>query len=530
MPFDVIVAGGKVVDGTGAAAYNADVGVRGGQIAAVGQLEQDGARVIDATGLVVTPGFIDLHTHSDLSFLLDPTADSKITQGVTLELAGNCGVSYCAPLMGESRHELDRAIANYGSDFRPTWSDFAGYMDALESAGSTLNIATQVGHGTVRRAVMGFETRAPAPDELEQMRSLIAEALDAGALGFSTGLSMAPGFYSLTNEVIALVEPVAERAKLYSTHERDSGDESAGLLVAINEALEIGRRTGAKVQISHIKCGGSTRGRAAQVINLVEEANEEGLDVAADQYPYIAASGPMSGNVYPRWASEGGREKALERLSDSDVRARIRSAIGGRIESTGGPETITIASYPPERRYEGMALPDIAADMGCDPSEALVRLFERYDTQLIMAGMAEADVDRFAAAPFVAVGSDGSSLKAEGTLSAGKPHPRSYGTFPRFLAEMVRAKGLVTLEEAIRKMTTLHAERLGLTRRGRVAPGFFADIVVLNPDTVRDNATFAEPHTYSTGIEHVLVNGESVVAGGKPTGRTPGKVIRTGSD
>jgi len=530
MAFDVLVTGGRIIDGTGAPAFSADVGVNGDKIGAIGELEPGANTVVDATGLVVAPGFIDLHSHSDFSFFLDPTADSKITQGVTLELVGNCGISFCAPLIGDSVEDLNTRVAWYESDWRPTWSDFAGYLDALESAGASLNIATQVGHGTVRMAVMGGESRAPDSDELQRMRALVAEALDAGALGFSTGLSMSPGFYSLTNEVIALVEPVAEREKLYSTHGRDSSEESAGLFVALNEALETGRRTGAKVQYSHIKCGGGTRGRAAEVIELFERANAEGLDVAADQYPYIASSGPMSGNVYPRWATEGGRPAALERLGDSDLRARIRDAIGGRIEATGGPATITIASYPPERRYDGMALPDVAADMSCDPCEALVRLFERYDTQLIMAGMAEADVDRFAATPFVAVGSDGSSLKAGGPLSSGKPHPRSYGAFPRFLARMVREKQLVALEEAIRKMTTLPAERLGLTKRGRLAPGYFADLVVLNPDTVRDEATFAEPHTYSSGIQHVLVNGESVVTDGKPTGRTPGKVIRTGAD
>ena len=362
------------------------------------------------------------------------------------------------------------------------------------------------------------------------MQALVSDALDAGAFGFSTGLSMAPGIYSLTTEVIALTEPAAARNKLYSSHIRDSGDESVGLFVALNEALEIGRRTGARVQIAHLKCSGSTRGRANEVLQLIDSARREGIDAAADQYPYSASSGPISGNLYPRWATEGGRDQAIGRARDADLRAHIRQHLDQRVESTGGTDRIMVASFPPDRAYEGMALPEIPAKMDCQPGEALVRLFEEYDVQLIMTGMAESDVDQIAAADFVAVGSDGSSLKASGPLSAGNPHPRSYGTFPRFLAQMVRERPVVQLEDAIRKMTTLPAERLGLTRRGRLAPGYFADIVVFDPETVHDNATFTEPHKYSTGIHHVLVNGETVVQNGQPTWSTPGRVLRTVSD
>lgn len=524
--YDIVVRNGTIVDGTGTPGYPADVAVAGDTIVAIGKLEGEAAKTIDAAGLVVSPGFIDLHSHVDFNFFVDPLADSKITQGVTLELAGNCGISFCAPLIGESAEDLNTRLGWYETEWRPGWTSFAGYLDALEANGAALNVATQVGHGTVRKAVMGMTTRAPSTEELHRMQALVAESLDAGALGFSTGLSMAPGFYSLTPEVIALAGEAATRGKLYSTHARDSGDEGFGLFVALEEALEIGRRTGVRVQFSHIKCNGSTRGRSPEVIARIEAAQNEGIDVAADVYPYIAASGPMSGNVFPRWAIDGGRAKALERMADADLRARAREHLDGRIASLGGPGKLIVASYPPNRGFEGSDLPEIAADMECGPSEALLRLFEKYDVQLILSGMADADVDRFSATGFVAVASDGSSIRSTGPLSAGHPHPRSYGTFPRFIDQAVRRKKLLSLEEAVRKMTSLPAARLGLTRRGGLAAGYFADLAVFDPQTVADRATFADPHQYSVGVEHVLVNGIPVVENGAPTGLVPGRVLR----
>ncbi len=523
--YDLLIKNGVVIDGTGAAGFRAGVAVSGDRIAAVGQIDTPARRTIDASGLAVAPGFIDLHTHSDFQFFIDPAADSKVTQGVTTELVGNCGISFCGPLTGSAREDLETRLAWYDTNWRPSWTSFAGYMDALDTAPKPLNVVTQVGHGTVRKAVLGMDTRAPDAGELKRMQSLVAEALDAGALGISSGLSMAPGVYSLTPEVIALAAEAGRRGRLYSTHARDSGDEGPGLFVALEEALEIGRRTGARVQVSHLKCSGSTRGQAAKLLGRIEEARREGVDAAADQYPYTAASGPMSGNVYPRWALEGGRQKALERAMDADLRAEIRAHLDERTGSIGGPDKLMVASYPPEKRFQGMTVTAIARDMRCEPSEALVRLFERYDTQLILSGMAQPDVDMIAAHPLVAVGSDGSSVKAAGPLSSGNPHPRSYGTFPRFFAQMVREKKLVSLEEAVRKMTSLPAARIGLTHRGRIAPGCFADLTVFNAGTVQDRATFAAPHQYSTGVEHVLVNGALAVDCCRSTAAPVGRAI-----
>ncbi|MCI0775704.1 MAG: D-aminoacylase [Chloroflexi bacterium] len=525
--FDVVIRGGMLIDGSGTPGYPADMAIAGDAIVAIGKpIEGEARRTIDATGKVVAPGFIDLHSHADFSFFVDPDADSKITQGVTFEYVGNCGISFCAPLIGDSGSDLETRKAWYDTEWAPDWTGFDGFLDALAKNGSTLNIATQVGHGTVRRAVMGMDTRAPGPGELRQMQTLVAEGLDAGALGFSSGLSMAPGFYSLAGEVFDLVQIAADRGKLYSTHMRDSSTEGPGLFVATMEALEAGRRTGASVQVSHLKANGPMRGRSGKLLEMIEEAKADGIDAAADVYPYVSASGPMSGNVFPRWALEGGRDEALKRLQDADLRAQIVADLEKSFAKFTGPAQVAIANYAPDATLEGKRLTDVASDMGCGEAEALARLYEKFDAQLVITGMVQEDVDRISAAPSVAIASDGSSLRATGPLSAGKPHPRSYGTFPRFLAR-VRETGLVSLEEAIRKMTTLPAGRLSLTRRGRLVPGYFADVVVFDPSDVRDMATFERPHEYSEGIEQVLVNGTPVVSDGKTTGKRPGRVIRS---
>ena len=528
--FDVVIRGGTLIDGTGTTGYSADLAIQGDTIVAIGNsIEAETHQSVDATGKVVTPGFIDLHSHADMSFFIDPDADSKITQGVTFEYVGNCGISFCAPLIGEAASDLNTRKAWYDTDWSPDWTSFSDFLDALEKTGSNINVATQVGHGTIRKAIMGMDTRAPDSGELKQMQALVAEGLDAGALGFSTGLSMAPGYYSLAIEVFELVQVAADRNKLYSSHIRDSSTEGPGLFVATMEALEAGRRTGAKVQVSHLKANGPLRGRSSDLIEMIDRAQDDGIDAAADVYPYVSASGPMSGNVFPRWALEGGRKKALERLQDADLRAQIVNGLEQAFEKFSGPSKIAVANYAPDPSLEGQRLPEIARQMDCTESEALARLYEGFDAQLVITGMAQEDVDLISSAPSVAIASDGSSLRSTGPLSAGKPHPRSYGTFPRFL-KRVRETNLVTLEEAIRKMTTLPAERLQLTRRGRLAPGYFADVVIFDPAEIEDIATFEEPHKYSRGVEDVFVNGVDVVKNSEVTGNRPGRVIRSATD
>ena len=526
--YDLLVRNGAIYDGTGAPPYTADLGLSSGRIAAIGQLQEDAIRVIDATGMAVSPGFIDLHTHSDTSFLLDPDAQSKVRQGCTLELTGNCGFSYCAPLMGMAQQQAREMWEGYGLDSSLIdWITFEEYLDRLERAGSTVNQATQIGHGTLRTAVMGFDDRAPTRAEMDAMKTLVAQALDAGAMGLSTGLYYAPGSYARTDEVAELAREAASRGKLYSSHIRDESDYSVSLFNAVEEAIAIGRQSTTRVQISHLKClGAPVWGRASDLLERIDRARREGLDVAADQYPYTATSTSLSGAIFPRWSQVGGRDALLGSLADLEFRCRLYQGIQENLDRRGNAERIVIARHRANPNLEGLSLAAIAERLGCDPVEAAIRVYQEGEAQVVTHSLEEADVETIASSSWVAVGSDGSSLKTEGLLSTGRPHPRSYGTFPRFLGHYVRERKVVSLPEAIRKMTLLPATRLGLTQRGRVAPGLWADLVVFDPDTVTDSATFEEPHQYPLGIRDVLVNGVAVVLAGDYTGERPGKVLR----
>ena len=529
--YDLLIKNGRIFDGTGSAPYTADIAAADGEIVAIGQLEGEAAKLVVADGLAVSPGFIDLHTHSDMSFLLDSTAQSKVRQGVTLELADNCGSSFCAPLQGAAEELLKSRVSMYTDDFETPWADFGGYLDTLERAGATLNLAVQVGHGTVRSCVVGLENRAPDGDELDRMKGLVAESLDAGAMGLSTGLFYAPGNYARLEEIIELADVAAQRGKLYSTHMRDEGSHSVGLFVALSEAIEIGRRTGVRVEVSPVKCmGPSVWDRAGDVLHLLEGASREGVDIAGDQYPYTAGSTRITGALFPRWALGGGRDATLKLMADPHTRERLLTDIDDIYTRNRNPESVVMARFAPDPHYEGMNMLEIAEELGCTPGEAPLNLYEMGDGSVIIHMMQEADVETIASHPLISVCSDGSSLSTEGTLAAGRPHPRSYGTNPRFLARYVRERKLVSLQEAVRKMTTLPASRLGLSRRGRIAPGFAADLVVFDPETVSDTATFESPHSYAVGIPHVAVNGVLVIEDGDFTGRTPGKVIRGPGD
>lgn len=526
--FDVLLRGGTVVDGTGAPGYVADVAVSGDKIAVIGGLDAASAKVVvDVSGLTVSPGFIDLHTHSDASFLVDPLADSKLRQGVTLELAGNCGASFCAPLLGQAREMFENRLLRSGGELEPSWVDFGGYLDAVEEAGPIINFACHVGHGTIRSAVMGMEPRIPLPEELDRMVSLVAESLDAGAMGFATGLFYAPGSYSLPEETIILAQPAADRGLIYSSHIRSNGSDSSGLLPAHAEAIEVGRRTGVRVQISHVKAVGSKLwGRAGELIDNMHRARAEGLDVAGDQYPYAQSSGSLSMSMFPRWAQVGGRRATIERIGDADQRQRVGSETEQAINNFGGPDRLRLTSFTPDRALEGTSIADIADSWDTTVGEAALRLFEKSEVGIRNHSMSDEDVDVIASSDLIAIASDGNSLRDEGPLSSDQTHPRSYGTNARFIETMVVKKGLVSIEEAVRKMSGLPAQRMGLVNRGRIAPGYFADIAIFSPGNVRETTTFEDPHRYATGIDHVLVNGAFAVRDSVPTGAAPGRVIR----
>ena len=528
---DIEIKNATILDGLGNEPYTGNIYIKDGKIVVITHKETYEASVsLNASGKIVTPGFIDLHTHSDLSFLLDSTAQSKVRQGVTMELIGNCGMSPCAPLIGESKELLMQRLSTYenggGLTDKINWTDYAGYIEASRKSGATLNVAFQVGHGTLRSAVIGQEDRPPTAQELEEMKRLAGESLDAGALGFSTGLFYAPGYYARTDEIIAIAEEAGKRNKLYSTHQRDERSTTVGLFVSINEAIEIGRRSGCRVQISHLKCA-SPRvwGKAGEYLELLEQTVKEGVDVNGDQYPYNAGSTFITGALFPRWALSGGREATLKYMADEDDRGRIIDEISQTFNQGRGADGIIIGRYVPDESLEGKNLEEIAESMGTTPAEAALRIYEKSEAMVVSYGMTEEDVETFAAHPLVAVASDGSSMSTEGVLSAGKPHPRSYGTNPRFIQKFVNEKKLVSIQEAVRKMTSMPAQRLGLTNRGRLTPGYAADIVIMDLPNVKETATFTDPHQYSSGITHVIVNGEVVIRDEEFTGITPGKMI-----
>lgn len=533
MELDIKITSGKVYDGSGSEPYVADVGINGDSIVAIGDLsDASGAKCIDASGKAVTPGFIDLHTHSDASFLIDNLADSKLRQGVTLELMGNCGMSFCAPLRGESRRQLEERVQRSGEGrFEVTWTSFGGYLDALEECGSTINLAAQVGHGTVRAAVMGMENRGPTLDELTEIVSLTADALDSGAMGVATGLWYAPGAYSLTEEVIAFAQPAADRGKLYSSHIRSEADDLCGIFPAHAEAIEIGRRTGVKVQVSHVKAvGPKFWGRGHELLEGFERAIDDGIDVAGDQYPYSWSSTGFSGAMFARWSLSGGRDATLSRLQDADLRAKMREDTEYYISRNHGAVGSVVAHFPANTDFEGLNLDEIGQELGCGPAEAALRLYEESEGSYVLNSMEEVDVETIARWRLMAVCSDGNSLRTVGPLSSGKPHPRSYATNSRYIETFVNQRGLVTLSEAIYKMTGLPADRMGLTRRGRLQPGMLADVLVFDPANIKQHATFTDPHQYSTGMDFVLVNGDLALADGEPTGATCGRIVRDFND
>ena len=520
-----------IIDGLGGDPYVGNLYLNDGKIIAITHGESlDSDISIDATGKTVTPGFIDLHTHSDLSFLLDSTAQSKVRQGVTMELIGNCGMSTCAPLMGESKELLMQRLATYenggGLTDKINWTDYAGYIEASRKSGATLNIAFQIGHGTLRSAVIGQEDRPPSADELTEMKRLAAESLDAGALGFSTGLFYAPGYYARTDEIIAIAEEAGKRNKLYSTHQRDEGASSVGLFVSLNEAIEIGRRAECKVQISHVKCDtNQVWGKADKYLALLESTVDEGLDVRGDQYPYSWGSTCLTGAMFPAWALSGGREETLKIMSDEDSRGKLVDDLNEIILKGRNAEYVVISMYVPDESFEGRSITEISEIMGTTPAEAILRIYEKSEAYVVFKSMDENDVDEFAKHNFISVSSDGRSLSNEGILSSGKPHPRSYGSNPRFIQKFVNEKKLVSIQEAVRKMTSMPAQRLGLTNRGRLTPGYAADIVIMDLPNVEEKATFVDPHQYSKGITHVIVNGEIVIKDEEFTGKTPGDMI-----
>jgi N-acyl-D-amino-acid deacylase len=522
---DVLIRGGAVIDGTGRPARRADVAIAGDRIEAIDLLPDAGAaRVIDATGHVVAPGFVDMHSHADFVLPGLPTADSKVHQGFTLEVVGNCGASP-APLTPSRRQDVIDNSALTLPALAWDWTTLRSYLDGLTRRGLSINVAPLVGHGTVRLLVMGPDDARPTTDQLRAMATEVRRAMDEGAVGLSTGLIYAPGVFADTDELVDLARAAGEAGGFYASHIRGEGDT---LLPAIAEAIEVGRRARIPVEISHLKAAGRTNWpKMAQAIELIEAARAEGLDVTADMYPYVAGSTGLSA-LLPSWAHAGGREALLARLADPADRARIRAALDGPGPAhDAGWDGIVISACPAQPDYEGQTLARIATGLGLPPGEAAIDVLRQAkgDAEMVLFMMSEENVALGLQRPWVMIGSDGEGRAAQGPYATGKPHPRNYGTCPRVVGHYVRDRGLLSLPEAIRKMTSLPATKLGLRDRGRLEPGIAADVVVFDAATVADTATFTEPHRYPDGIHWVLVNGEPVIADGQHTGRRPGRVL-----
>ena len=530
MAWSLLVRNGSLIDGSGAPARAADVAVEGERIVAIApRLSGEASRVIDAAGHVVAPGFIDMHSHSDLFYFACPSAESKVRQGVTTEVVGMCSFSQ-APLRPDQREIVQGWAGGIGASLDMRWETFAQYLDALRAIRPSVNVAHFVGHGALRIAALGFEARPAGADDLSSMERLLGEAMDAGAFGFSTGLVYAPSAYSDTAELIALARSMSRRGGYYFSHIRG---ESSMLLDSINEAIRIGEEGGVGVQVSHVKASGRENWpKIDAALRLLEDARARGVDVAGDVYPYNAGSTKLD-NMMPAWAHDGGTARLLERLADRATRKRITDECLADGERWGtvsqgriGFDQIFIAACR-RRELEGLNLAQLASQTGKAPAEALLDLLldEKCTVGMVSFSQSLDNVAKVMAHPSLMIGSDSIPLfEGEGDRP-GKPHPRTYGTFPRVLGEYARERRLFSLETAVHKMTGMPAARLGLGDRGVVRAGAVADLVVFDPTTVKDESTYPDPHRYPSGIPYVVVNGHVAVDGGRLTGPGAGRVL-----
>ncbi len=535
-PFDVIIAHGHILDGTGSPWYSGDVGIRNGRITAIGDLAGAPAkRTIDAHGEVVAPGFIDMLGQSEMSILVDPRLPSKIYQGITTEITGE-GNSI-APV-NDRMIAADRATYEHYR-ITPDWRTFRQYFARIEKQGMGINLASYVGATSARRMVLGDGNVQPTPAQLAEMQELVRQAMRDGAVGVSTALQYAPAPYAKTPELIALAQTAAQEGGIYATHMRDEGDK---VLEAIDEAAQIGREAHIPVEIWHIKAAGKNNwGRMPEIVAKVDALRASGLDISADTYAYTAWFNSFSAFI-PPWAHDGGDAKLIERLKDPATRARIRKdMLAPGKDSAGeewdnewqeipGPEDVQIAAVqnPELKPLQGKRLSEVAAEWHEDAIDTIcdILIKDNAFTDVAVFGMSEPDVALALKQPWVAIDNDSQGTSPEGLLGEEHPHPRAYGTFSRILRKYVREEKQLSLPDAIRKFTALPAQRMRLTDRGVLKQGMWADVVVFDPETITDRATFENPNQFSVGMDYVLVNGVPVIDAGKMTGALPGKVLR----
>ncbi len=522
--FDLIIKNGTVIDGTGIPRQNLDIAIKDDKIAFIDRhIPENKSYTIDATGRIVAPGFIDIHSHSDFLWLIRPESDSKILDGVTTEICGNCGLS-AFPLRGKILERRTQGLSKYG--IVPTWQSASEFYNTAERAKTSVNRAFLVGHGNIRACTMEYENREPDPYEFNQMRKDLEEAMEAGTFGMSSGLIYPPGCYALMDEIVEMCKVVASYGGLYATHIRNEGDT---LENALSEAIEIAKRSGTKLQVSHLKTsGGKNWHKVKNIKEIIECARDEGVDVTGDRYPYIAAATDLD-VILPHWVYEGGVEKQIQRLRDTNTRRRIAKEVSQGYDDAAW-DGIMISSVHSGRNkwMEGKTISEIAVHIDKSPVETVFDLLIDEDTRvdIFLFSMCEENLEKILGWDFVFVGSDSSLRVNQGILAEGKPHPRSYGTFSRVLGRFCREKKLIPEEKAIRKMTGLPAQKVGLDRRGLIKERYFADITIFNPGKITDKSTFTEPHQYSEGVEYVIVNGKVTVQNGKHSGTTNGRILR----
>jgi N-acyl-D-amino-acid deacylase len=529
--FDVVITNGHIIDGTGSPWYSGDIGIRDAKIAAIGNLsETSRVGTIDAHGMIVAPGFIDMLGQSELTILVDPRLPSKIYQGITTEITGEGGS--VAPL-NDAIIQADKTTYDH-YHVTPDWRTLREYFARLEKQGLGINLATYVGATQVRRMVLGDDDKQPSPAQLDQMKELVRQAMRDGAVGVSTSLEYAPAPYAKIEELIALAGEASKFGGVYATHMRSESD---AVLDGIEEALRIGRKGHLPVEIWHIKVAGKANwGRMPEVVAKINLARSQGVDVSANTYAYTAWSNGMSAFV-PPWAHDGGDAKLIERLKDPITRARIRKELltpskdwDNEWQETSGPQSVLICAVqnPKLLPLQGKTLAEIAKLWNKDPMDTLFDLLieDNAFTEVAVFGMSEPDVVLALQQPWVSLDNDSSGTSPDGILGQEHPHPRAYGTFPRILRKYVREEKKLTLEDAIRKFSALPAQRIRLTDRGVLKTGMWADVVIFDPANVRDLATFENPNQLSQGMEYVLVNGVLVIDQGKMTGAKPGKVLR----
>jgi len=530
--YDILIRNGRVVDGAGNPWIYADVGISGDRIVLVGRAPANAKarRVIDAKGLIVAPGFIDMLEQSEWNLLIDKQAVSKLTQGITTGITGEGGS--IAPQNNQTLADRRDFLEHY--HLKVDWTDLDGYFRRLEKQGAGINLATYVGATQVRRYVIGSVDRAPTDDELTRMQQLVEQAMRQGAMGVSTSLIYAPAAYAKTDELIALAKAASKYGGIYASHIRNEADHE---MEALDEAFRIGREANISVEIWHLKVSGRQNwGKMPSVIAAIENARASGLDVTANQYPYPASGTSLGATIPPKY-HEGGSDAFVNRLKDPQVRAAIRQELTGAAgnaenmwRGTGGPQGILVSSVldPALKHYEGRTIAQIAADEQKDPLDALIDLVAAGKDHVgaVYFTMSEDDVKFAMQQPFVSVGTDAGAVNFQGPLSESKVHPRAYGSFARILGRYVREQHLLTLEQAIRKFTSLAAQRVGLRERGLLRAGYFADVTIFDPVTVHDVATFEDPHHPSVGIEYVIVNGVISLEHGKVTSQLGGRPIR----